>query len=145
MATTFPSWSGRLRHVCRNPPSHLSQRCSLQRSKSTSTSTSPYGKSHTKRLPSLPRPTVALFPQLVVMSDGSTYTHRSTSPRSVVRLTRDVNNNPLWRPGSEGADQLDDETGRLGRFRRRFENVDDAVDFSTFGESLSPSESEKAK
>jgi len=82
------------------------------------------------------------------MTDGSTYTHWLTSPRSVVRLTRDVNNNPLWRPGSEGADQLEDETGRLGRFRRRFESADDAVDFSTFGESPSnpaPSKSEKAK
>jgi ribosomal protein L31 len=80
------------------------------------------------------------------MTDGSTYTHWSTSPRSVVRLTRDVNNNPLWRPGSEGEDQLEDETGRLGRFRRRFESADDVVDFSTFDESIpAQPKSEKTK
>lgn len=113
------------------------------RSKSTSSS-SPYGKSHRQRLPALPRPTVALFPQTVVMTDGSTFTQWSTSPRSVIRLTRDVNNNPLYRPGSEGDDQLEDEAGRLGRFRRRFENADDAVDFSSFETAAQPAGAPKA-
>lgn len=116
----------------RAPASSPTPYLSLQ-ARSKSTSTSPYGKSHRQRLPSLPRPTVALFPQLVVMTDGSTYTHYTTSPRSVMRLTRDVNNNPLYRPGNEGEDQLEDETGRMGRFKRRFENVDDVVDFASFG------------
>lgn len=107
-----------------------------------STFSSPYGKSHRQRLPALPRPTVALFPQTVIMTDGSTYTHWTTSPRSVIRLTRDVNNNPLYRPGSEGDDLLEDEAGRLGRFKRRFENADDAVDFSTF-ESEAPNPDSK--
>ena len=140
MTSTF-SRAASFRHASTNLPSRISH--SLQRAKSTSTS--PYGKSHRQRLPALPRPTVALFPQLVVMTNGSTYTHWSTSPRSVVRLTRDVNNNPLWRPGSEGEDQLEDETGRLGRFKRRFEDADDVVDFSTFDETPAPRKSEKAK
>lgn len=50
-----------------------------------------------------------------------------------MRLTRDVNNNPLYRPGNEGEDQLEDETGRMGRFKRRFENSEDVVDFASFG------------
>ncbi|KAF8313841.1 hypothetical protein DL93DRAFT_2080736, partial [Clavulina sp. PMI_390] len=109
------------------------------RAKSTASSSStiqnPYGKSHRQRVPALPRPTVALFPQTVVMTDGSTFTHWTTSPRSVFRLTRDVNNNPLYRPGNEGDDQLEDEAGRLGRFRRRFEGVSGAgegMDYSAF-------------
>lgn len=70
------------------------------------------------------------------MTDGSTYTHYTTSPRSVIRLTRDVNNNPLYRPGSEGEDQLEDETGRMGRFKRRFEGTEgEVVDFASFDES----------
>src|SRR5258708_38414270 len=87
-------------------------------------STSPYGRSHMKRAPSLPQPVVAQFPQTAVLTDGSTYTRWSTSPRSVIRLTRDVNNNPLWSPGQEGLEGLDDETGRMGRFRRRFGSED---------------------
>ncbi|KAF8320549.1 uncharacterized protein EI90DRAFT_3080552 [Cantharellus anzutake] len=84
-----------------------------------SKSTSPYGRSHLKRAPALPQPVVAQFQQTVVLTDGSTYTRWSTSPRSVIRLTRDVNNNPLWSPGQEGREELEDETGRMGRFRRQ--------------------------
>jgi len=87
-------------------------------------STSPYGRSHLKRAPSLPQPVVPHFPQTVVLTDGSTYTRWSTSPRGTIRLTRDVNNNPLWSPGQEGLEGLEDETGRMGRFRRRFGSED---------------------
>ena len=67
---------------------------------------------------------VPQFPQRVIRSDGTTFTHWTTSPRSVIRLTRDVTNNPLWNSaawGSHGVDEEDEATGRLGRFNRRFE------------------------
>lgn len=124
-----------LRHTA-SSSSPCSSSALVQQTRSKSTrAQSPYGTSHRQRLPALPRPTVALFPQLVVMTDGSTYTHYTTSPRSVIRLTRDVNNNPLYRPGSEGEDQLEDETGRMGRFKRRFEGTEgEVVDFASFDE-----------
>ncbi|KII83789.1 hypothetical protein PLICRDRAFT_72633, partial [Plicaturopsis crispa FD-325 SS-3] len=88
-------------------------------------SSSPYGRTHVwkRRLPTLPPPIVPQFPQLVVRSDGSTFTHWTTSPRSVLRLTRDVTNNPVWNMSAWRAEEAEDEdaaTGRLGRFTRRF-------------------------
>ncbi|WFC96391.1 hypothetical protein MBRA1_003048 [Malassezia brasiliensis] len=69
----------------------------------------------------LPRP-VAQFPQRVILADGSSIQLTTTSPRHLVRLTRDITNNPLWNPTMGRATQNDteDDTGRLGRFRRRF-------------------------
>ena len=60
-----------------------------------------------------------LFTQTLVLSDGSTITRLTTSPRASVRLTRDVRNNPLWNPSlsSTGSGEV---TGRLARFRDRF-------------------------
>lgn len=64
------------------------------------------------------------FPQKVIRSDGSTFVHWTTSPRSVLRLTRDVTNNPLWNLGDlSKTSELENEgqmTGRMGRFNRRF-------------------------
>jgi hypothetical protein len=90
-------------------------------------SSSPYGRTHVwkRRAPNLPPPVVPQFPQRVIRSDGSTFTHWTTSPRSVIRLTRDVTNNPLWNSatwaGAHGIEEEDAATGRLGRFQRRFE------------------------
>ncbi|KAI0076420.1 hypothetical protein K474DRAFT_1568143, partial [Panus rudis PR-1116 ss-1] len=89
-------------------------------------SSSPYGRTHVwkHRPPTLPLPFVPKFPQLVVRADGSTYTQYTTSPRSVIRLTRDTSNNPIWNPsfwvGEGKGEEEDAVTGRLGRFRRRF-------------------------
>ncbi|BFZ56649.1 hypothetical protein PYCC9005_003696 [Savitreella phatthalungensis] len=60
-----------------------------------------------------------LFTQTVILSDGSTVSRMTTSPRSSVRLTRDIRNNPLWNPSSASGVQRE-ETGRLARFRDRF-------------------------
>jgi len=91
-------------------------------------SSSPYGRTHVwKRRPNkLPNPVVPHFPQRVVRSDGSTFVHWTTSPRSLIKLTRDVTNNPVWNPGmwkSDGAEEESEVTGRLGRFNRRFEGL----------------------
>jgi hypothetical protein len=93
-------------------------------------STSPYGRSHIVHLkpPSLPPPCVPEFPQLVIRADGSSYTHYTTSPRSVIHLTRDLTNSPLWNTalwaGRADGELEDEATGRLGRFRRKFDHVD---------------------
>lgn len=69
-----------------------------------------------------PRP-VPHFPQTTILADGSSITLTTTSPRSSLRLTRDPTNHPLWNPGTErrgAGGEEEDESGRLGRFRRRF-------------------------
>jgi len=101
-------------------------------------SSSPYGRAHVwkRRPPVLPNPIVPKYPQRVIRADGSSFTHWTTSPRSMIRLTRDTTNNPLWNTGTwasgRGFEEESATTGRLGRFNRRFEGVGGAgvsVDF----------------
>lgn len=76
----------------------------------------------------LPRP-VPKFASTTILADGSSIQLATTSPRRLTRLTRDPTNHPLWNPGQErkiGGDAGDD-SGRLGRFRRRFEGVEGAA------------------
>ncbi|KAF8430199.1 hypothetical protein EV426DRAFT_9177 [Tirmania nivea] len=62
-----------------------------------------------------------LLPQLIILSDGSAYTQLSTSPRGVVRSTKDVRNHPLWNPTLHKLmDVEEDEAGRLQAFRERY-------------------------
>ncbi|KAJ1305637.1 hypothetical protein OPQ81_000634 [Rhizoctonia solani] len=95
-----------------------------------SKSGSPYGKSHLlPTTPRLPNPVVPTYPQTVFLSDGSSFTHRTTAPRSVVRLTRDITNNPVWQPGLEArAGEEEDLSGRLGRYKRRFDEESQFVE-----------------
>ena len=90
-------------------------------------SSSPYGRTHVwkHRQRELPNPFVPQFPQLVVRVDGSTFTHYTTSPRSVLKLAKDTTNTPLWNASRflGEAEEEDAVTGRLGRFRRRFEGL----------------------
>ncbi|KAL1958205.1 hypothetical protein VTO42DRAFT_5061 [Malbranchea cinnamomea] len=61
------------------------------------------------------------FTQLVMLSDGSTFLHRTTSPQSVYRSTRDTRNAPMWNPSSHRLRNAEeDEAGRLAAFRNRF-------------------------
>ena len=61
------------------------------------------------------------FTQLVTLSDGSTFLHRTPSPAPVYRSTKDVRNSPLWNPSSQKLLNIEeDEAGRLKRFRGRF-------------------------
>jgi ribosomal protein L31 len=104
-------------------------------------SSSPYGRTHVwKRRPKrLPNPIVPQFPQRVIRADGSSFTHWTTSPRSLIRLTRDVTNHPLWNVSAlagEGAAEESEVAGRLGRFQRRFVGE---VDWMNEAEGLSPS------
>jgi len=96
-------------------------------------SESPYGRTHVwkRRPPKLPNPVVPMFPQRVMLADGSTYTHWTTSPKSAIRLTRDTTNNPTWNPAVKtdaGAVLEEEQAGRMGRFRRKFGVAETSMD-----------------
>ncbi|CAI7660962.1 unnamed protein product [Penicillium manginii] len=58
---------------------------------------------------------------LITLTDGSAFTHRTTSPAPVYRSTRDTRNSLLWNPSSSKLMNVeDDEAGRLAAFRARF-------------------------
>lgn len=60
----------------------------------------------------------------VILSDGSSFTAYTSAPApSTKKLTRDVNNNPLWSPASEKKGLGEGEEGRVTRFRKRFEGL----------------------
>ena len=70
----------------------------------------------------MPAPMPPIYPQTVVLSDGSTFTSYTTAPTpQTLRLTRDVTNNPLWAPGTDVRGGEAGEEGRVGRFMRRFD------------------------
>lgn len=62
-----------------------------------------------------------MFTQIVQLSDGSTYTHRTTSPHALYRSTKDKMNNVLWQPTNQSLANVEvDEAGKLAAFRGRF-------------------------
>lgn len=70
------------------------------------------------------------FLQTIVLSNGATYTLRTTSPvRSQIRLTKDTRNHPLWNPAmlKEG---VTDESEQLTKFQKRFGDIADLGDIS---------------
>jgi hypothetical protein len=61
------------------------------------------------------------FTQLVTLTDGSTYLHRTTSPSPVYKVTKDVRNSPLWNPSSQKLLNIEeDDAGKLKAFRSKF-------------------------
>ena len=61
------------------------------------------------------------FTQLVTLSDGSTYTHRTTSPSPIYKSNKDTRNTPLWNPSSQKLLNVEaDEAGKLRAFREKF-------------------------
>ncbi|KUI63867.1 54S ribosomal protein L36, mitochondrial [Cytospora mali] len=61
------------------------------------------------------------FTQVVQLSDGSTYTTRSTSPLPVYRSTKDTRNHLTWQPSESSLKNVElDEAGKLASFRGRF-------------------------
>ncbi|KAH6652378.1 hypothetical protein BKA67DRAFT_538192 [Truncatella angustata] len=68
-----------------------------------------------------------LFTQLVQLSDGSTYTMRTTSPYALYKSTKDTRNHLLWNPSERGLKNVEvDEAGKLAAFRERFGRTWDA-------------------
>lgn len=61
------------------------------------------------------------FTQLVTLSDGSAFLHRTTSPAPIHRSNKDVRNSIMWNPSSKKLLNVEeDEAGRLRAFRARF-------------------------
>lgn len=61
------------------------------------------------------------FTQLVTLSDGSTFIHRTTSPMPVYKSNKDMRNTTMWNPSSQKLLNVEeDEAGRLRAFRERF-------------------------
>ncbi|UNI22469.1 hypothetical protein JDV02_008358 [Purpureocillium takamizusanense] len=61
------------------------------------------------------------FTQLVQLSDGSTYTMRSTSPLPLYRAVKDTRNTLMWQPSEKSLRNVElDEAGKLAAFRERF-------------------------
>ncbi|KKA28198.1 hypothetical protein TD95_003316 [Thielaviopsis punctulata] len=61
------------------------------------------------------------FTQLIQLSDGSTFTARTTSPQPMYRSTKDTRNHPLWQPSDRSLKNVElDEAGKLAAFRERY-------------------------
>ncbi|KAB5550925.1 hypothetical protein GE09DRAFT_1059458 [Coniochaeta sp. 2T2.1] len=61
------------------------------------------------------------FTQLIQLSDGSTYTMRTTSPAALFKSTKDTRNHALWQPSDPNLRNVEvDEAGKLAAFRARF-------------------------
>ncbi|KAK8922655.1 putative 50S ribosomal protein L36 [Metarhizium anisopliae] len=76
------------------------------------------------------------FTQLVTLSDGSTYTMRTTSPNPIYRASKDTRNTLLWQPSEKSLRNVElDEAGKLAAFRERFGRAFDATAQSDEGEA----------
>ncbi|PKS11036.1 hypothetical protein jhhlp_002796 [Lomentospora prolificans] len=61
------------------------------------------------------------FTQLIQLSDGSTFTARTTSPQALYRSTKDTRNHVLWQPSEKTLRNVElDEAGKLAAFRERY-------------------------
>jgi len=61
------------------------------------------------------------FTQLVQLSDGSTFTVRTTMPQALLKVTKDTRNHALWQPNDKSLRNVEvDEAGKLAAFRDRF-------------------------
>ncbi|WFD32863.1 hypothetical protein MSPP1_003916 [Malassezia sp. CBS 17886] len=104
------------------PISTLARHTAPVREQIRSFTTSRFARASDSGAPApLPRP-VPRFPGIVILADGSSIQLTTTSPRHLTRLTRDYTNHPLWNTsmGNRSDADAEDDTGRLGRFRRRF-------------------------
>lgn len=111
-------------------PSAISLSKTLLKSSSPSTSTaSTYVCNQCRHATLLRRPKRPYtFTQLIALSDGSTFVHRTTSPTPVYRSTRDTRNSLLWNPTSKKLLTVEeDEAGRLAAFRAKFGRSFDAT------------------
>ncbi|PYI18382.1 hypothetical protein BO86DRAFT_385004 [Aspergillus japonicus CBS 114.51] len=86
------------------------------------------------------------FTQLITMSDGSTFTHRTSSPLPIYRSTRDTRNSLMWNPSSSRLASLEkDEAGRLAAFRAKFGRGFDTNAAAAVSEADKKAEAEAAQ
>lgn len=112
------------------PSSLLAHRPSVLPSRTSSVSPSAYNSSTPQTISHIqsraatfvPRPRRPYtFTQMVQLSDGSTFTLRSTSPTPLVRSAKDTRNHALWQPTDQSLKNVEvDEAGKLAAFRERF-------------------------
>lgn len=82
--------------------------------------------------PKLERTAMHTFNQIVLASDGSSFTIKTTSPRPLLTLTKDIKNSHLWIGGQAG---LDSTSGALKKYQDRFGDIQDDSD-QEFGFSM---------
>lgn len=81
------------------------------------------------------------FTQLIQLSDGSTYTARTTSPQPIYRSGKDTRNTLLWQPSEKSLRNVElDEAGKLAAFRERFGRGYDASSSAGEGEDAAASD-----
>ncbi|GKU03715.1 50s ribosomal protein [Fusarium langsethiae] len=81
------------------------------------------------------------FTQLVTLSDGSSYTMRTTSPLPIYRAAKDTRNTLLWQPSEKSLKNVElDEAGRLAAFRERYGRAYDASSAEEGGEAAETAE-----
>ncbi|KAI2643402.1 hypothetical protein GGS21DRAFT_496138 [Xylaria nigripes] len=88
------------------------------------------------------------FTQLVQLSDGSTYTMRTSSPLALYKSTKDTRNHVKWNPNEKSLQNVEvDEAGKLAAFRERFgRNWDSAAadDDKASGKNAEGTEKERS-
>lgn len=86
------------------------------------------------------------FTQIVQLSDGSTYTTRSTSPAPVHKSTKDTRNHLTWQPSEVSLKNVElDEAGKLASFRSRFGTAYDLADQPDAADAAAGAEGEAGK
>ncbi|KAL6900361.1 hypothetical protein GGI43DRAFT_46542 [Trichoderma evansii] len=94
-------------------------------------------RTQTRNATFIPRPRRPYtFTQLIQLSDGSTYTARTTSPLPLYRAAKDTRNTLLWQPSEKSLRNVElDEAGKLAAFRERFGRAYDAAAQAVEGEA----------
>ncbi|KAL2269104.1 hypothetical protein VTJ83DRAFT_3950 [Remersonia thermophila] len=83
------------------------------------------------------------FTQLVQLSDGSTFTVRTTSPQALYRSDKDSRNHILWNPSEASLRNVEvDEAGKLAAFRERYGTAWD-LDGGAGGKAAAPAGGDK--
>ncbi|ATY63681.1 hypothetical protein A9K55_007177 [Cordyceps militaris] len=111
-------------------PTRASTSCLLSTTTTTHTTITPASlRAHARHATFIARPRRPYkFTQMVRLTDGSTYTMRTTSPEPLYRPAKDTRNALLWQPTDRSLRNVElDEAGRLAAFRERFGRGFDAA------------------
>ncbi|KAL6693674.1 hypothetical protein J3F84DRAFT_350412 [Trichoderma pleuroticola] len=110
-------------------PSTLLSSSPLRPSTTSPLSVHSLSRTQTRNATFIPRPRRPYtFTQLIQLSDGSTYTARTTSPLPLYRAQKDTRNTLLWQPSEKSLRNVElDEAGKLAAFRERFGRGYDAT------------------
>jgi hypothetical protein len=134
-----PCLAGRLPSTS---PSHTPLPSPTQRSKAAQAQTQ---IRHATFVPRSRRP--YQFTQLVQLSDGSTFTVRTTSPLALYKSAKDSRNHILWNPTEKSLRNVEvDEAGKLAAFRERFGtawDLDSVAPEETAAAAAAPAASKK--